>query len=100
MGIDAEHCCLDSFPCCIRLGRDDTTGKSPREVYAMGESSASTPARVAAVDAYRGLVMFLMMAEVLDLARVAKAVPGNAIWAFLAHHQTHAPWAGCSLHDL
>ena len=56
--------------------------------------------RVASIDAYRGWVMFLMMAEVLELAKVAKASPGNPVWQFLAFHQTHAPWAGCSLHDL
>ncbi len=44
--------------------------------------------------------MFLMMAEVLELAKVAAASPGNPVWQFLAFHQTHAPWAGCSLHDL
>jgi predicted acyltransferase len=57
-------------------------------------------ARNVAIDAYRGLVMFLMMAEVLRLARVAHALPGNWLWSFLAYHQTHADWAGCSLHDL
>jgi heparan-alpha-glucosaminide N-acetyltransferase len=58
------------------------------------------PARLASLDAYRGFVMFLMMAEVLRLAEVASRVPASAFWAFLAFHQTHAPWAGCSLHDL
>jgi heparan-alpha-glucosaminide N-acetyltransferase len=53
-----------------------------------------------AIDAYRGFVMFLMMAEVLHLSRLAQADPGNAILAFLAYHQSHVPWAGCSLHDL
>src|SRR4029079_11345367 len=56
-------------------------------------------ARNVAVDAYRGFVMFLMMAEVLQLARVAAAYPGNWFWGFLAYHQTHVDWAGCSLHD-
>src|SRR5207248_1414012 len=58
------------------------------------------PARVAAIDAYRGLVMFLMMAEVLHLARMAKAFPDDPVWKFLALHQTHVDWIGCSLHDL
>src|SRR6185295_13101943 len=58
------------------------------------------PARVAAVDAYRGFVMFLMMAEALQLHRLAESFPDSAIWTFLAHHQTHVQWAGCSLHDL
>src|SRR6516165_10011659 len=55
--------------------------------------------RNAAVDTYRGFVMLLMMAEVLQLSRVARALPGNAFWGFLAYHQTHVQWAGCSLHD-
>lgn len=53
-----------------------------------------------ALDAYRGLVMLLMMAEVLRLAKVAQAFPGNWFWQFLAYNQTHVAWAGCSLHDL
>ena len=44
--------------------------------------------------------MFLMMAEVLELAKVAAAAHGNPVWDFLAFHQTHALWSGCSLHDL
>ena len=56
--------------------------------------------RNVAVDAYRGFVMFLMMAEVLQLARVAAAYPGNWILGTLAYHQSHVAWAGASLHDL
>ena len=52
------------------------------------------------VDAYRGFVMLLMMAEVLRLARVAHAFPGNWALQFLAFNQTHVDWVGCSLHDL
>jgi predicted acyltransferase len=52
------------------------------------------------MDAYRGFVMFLMMAEVLRLHRVADALPASGFWKFLAHHQSHVPWTGCSLHDL
>jgi heparan-alpha-glucosaminide N-acetyltransferase len=52
------------------------------------------------MDAYRGFVMFLMMAEVLRLSRVAQAFPGNWFWSILAYNQTHVAWAGCSLHDL
>jgi predicted acyltransferase len=55
--------------------------------------------RNVAIDAYRGFVMLLMMAEVLELSRVSKALPGNALWSFLAFHQTHSAWVGCSLHD-
>ncbi|MSU51607.1 MAG: DUF5009 domain-containing protein [Opitutus sp.] len=52
------------------------------------------------MDAYRGFVMFLMMAEVLRLSRVARAVPESGVWKFLAWHQSHVEWVGCSLHDL
>jgi predicted acyltransferase len=44
--------------------------------------------------------MFLMMAEVLELHRVAAAKPGGGFWQFLAHHQTLVEWIGCSLHVL
>ncbi len=53
-----------------------------------------------AVDAYRGFVMLLMMGEVLSLAKVSKALPGNWFWAFLGYNQSHVEWAGCSLHDM
>jgi len=59
----------------------------------------SVPRNVA-VDAYRGLVMLLMMGEVLHFARVSHALPGNWFWGILAYNQTHVEWAGCSLHDL
>jgi heparan-alpha-glucosaminide N-acetyltransferase len=58
------------------------------------------PARLSSLDAYRGFVMLLMMGEVLSLWRVAQARPESALWQFLAHHQTHVEWVGCSLHDL
>jgi predicted acyltransferase len=44
--------------------------------------------------------MFLMMAEVLSLKRVSESLPDSRFWAFLAHHQSHVEWVGCSLHDL
>jgi heparan-alpha-glucosaminide N-acetyltransferase len=56
--------------------------------------------RNVALDAYRGFVMFLMMAEVLHLARVAHAFPDSWLLGVLAFHQSHVEWAGCSLHDL
>lgn len=62
--------------------------------------AASAPPRLTYIDAYRGLVMFLMMAEVLNYSRVAASRPESAFWRFLAHHQSHVAWIGCSLHDL
>ena len=61
---------------------------------------APAAARNTAVDAYRGFVMVLMMAEVLHLSRLAAAFPDSAVLSWLAYHQTHVEWAGCSLHDL
>ncbi len=62
--------------------------------------SPAPPQRLTSLDAYRGFVMFLMMAEVLSFRRVADALPASGFWKFLSHHQTHVPWVGCSLHDL
>ena len=31
---------------------------------------------------------------------MASAVPGNTIWEFLCHHQSHVEWIGCVLHDM
>jgi len=56
-------------------------------------------ARNVSVDAYRGLVMLLLMAEVLQLSRVAAAYPTSVFWRVLAFNQTHTEWFGCSLHD-
>jgi len=59
-----------------------------------------SPVRLTSLDTYRGLVMFLMMAEVLNLSRVARALPQSGFWSFLAYHQSHVEWIGCSLHDM
>ena len=71
----------------------------------IGKDASSTLApspseRLASIDAYRGLVMFLMMAEVLSFCQVAARLPGNRFWELLCHHQSHVEWVGCSLHDL
>ncbi len=66
----------------------------------MPTATATLPKRVSSVDTYRGLVMLLMMAEVLEFGHVAEALPGNSFWSFMHHHQSHVPWWGCSLHDL
>jgi predicted acyltransferase len=73
---------------------------TPQPVESSRPASPSVPARLASIDVYRGFVMFLMMAEVLHFGQVARALPGNSFWQFLAHHQSHVEWIGCSLHDL
>jgi len=73
------------------------TGNTPLAPITGGAPVAA--ARNTAVDAYRGFVMLLMMAEVLRLPSVARAFQGNWFWGFLAFNQSHVEWAGCSLHD-
>ena len=62
------------------------------------KDNAST--RLTSVDAYRGFVMLLMMAEVLEFGRVSQELPDSGFWKFLALHQDHVAWTGCVLHDL
>jgi heparan-alpha-glucosaminide N-acetyltransferase len=61
---------------------------------------STNPARISSIDAYRGAVMLLMMAEVLELAQVSKLLPESETWKELAWHQTHVAWRGCSVHDM
>jgi len=44
--------------------------------------------------------MLLMIGEVLSFHRVSDALPDSSFWKFLAFHQSHVEWVGCSLHDL
>jgi predicted acyltransferase len=57
-------------------------------------------ARLTSIDAFRGFVMFLMLAEAMRLWTLHGAFPASSVWAFVAFHTTHVPWQGCSLHDL
>src|SRR6476469_941341 len=57
-------------------------------------------ARLASIDAFRGFVMFLMLAEAMRLWTVSEAFPASRFWAAVAYNTTHVPWQGCSLHDL
>ncbi len=61
---------------------------------------ATATSRNVAVDAYRGLVMLLMMGEIMRFAEVAHNFPGSLFWRILAYNQTHVEWAGLSLHDM
>jgi predicted acyltransferase len=60
----------------------------------------STILRVPSIDAFRGFVMFLMLAEVMRLWTLHDAFPSSGFWAIVAYNTTHVPWQGCSLHDL
>src|SRR6266702_2383932 len=63
-------------------------------------ANVALPARIVSADAYRGLVMFLMMAELLHVGRVARAFSGEPVWELLSFHTSHVEWTGCALHDL
>jgi predicted acyltransferase len=81
--------------------QEDTKSIPTQTAVTGGEPKpAPRPVRLMALDAYRGFVMLLMMGEVLEFGRVAAARPQSGFWHFLAHHQSHAAWVGCSLHDL
>jgi len=76
---------------------------SPSSDAARATSATTMPAppqRNVAVDAYRGLVMVLMMGEVLQFAEVSRSFPGSTIWRIFAYNQTHVEWSGMSLHDM
>lgn len=60
----------------------------------------SEPVRVTSLDAFRGFVMFLMLAEAMRLWTLHDAFPDSRFWAIVAYNTTHVPWQGCSLHDL
>lgn len=103
-----------SPPVSAALPADPADGRKPLtggETPAGGEPpSGSDPTqptaptapwkRLASVDAYRGFVMLLMMAEVLHFSRVSQAIGDCSVMQWLAYHQSHVPWRGCSLHDL
>jgi len=64
----------------------------------------STPKRVASIDVYRGLVMFLMLAEILHLDKLRSVFDGDnwvgTIAGWIQFNTTHVAWTGCSLHDM
>ena len=78
--------------------------KSVQDENVEASGAAINPAmpvsRVASVDAYRGFVMLLMMAEVISLSNVSKALPDSSFWGFMAFSQSHVEWTWLSLHDM
>ena len=78
------------------------TADSPSDSMEEMASSLPSPApqRLLSLDVFRGFVMFLMAAELLEVPAVAKHFPESGFWQFLSHHSRHVAWTGCSLHDL
>jgi heparan-alpha-glucosaminide N-acetyltransferase len=56
--------------------------------------------RLVSLDAFRGLVMTLMLAEAMRLPEVARAFPHSGFWTVIGFNTQHVEWQGCSLHDL
>jgi len=73
---------------------------TPATVSPPSPSGVLPITRVASIDAFRGFVMFLMLAEVMRLWTLHDAFPSSGFWAMVAFNTTHVPWQGCSLHDL
>jgi predicted acyltransferase len=74
-------------------------------------SQDNKPPRITSIDAYRGLVMFLMVAAGMALYNIPKheqfdeALSGKpewvrTVWETVAFHTNHVKWGGCSLHDM
>jgi predicted acyltransferase len=69
-------------------------------LIAAPERKVEGSTRLMSLDAFRGLVMVLMLNEVTRLPQVANAFPNSLIWRVIAYNTEHVPWQGCSLHDL
>ncbi len=64
------------------------------------ESKPAPITRLVSLDAFRGLVMTLMLGELMRLPEVAARFPHSAVWAVIGFNTEHVEWQGCSLHDL
>src|SRR5690242_13262156 len=66
----------------------------------VSETRTEPSTRLISLDAFRGLVMVLMLAEVMRLPVVAQAFPHSLFWRIVGFNTEHVEWQGCSLHDL
>ena len=64
------------------------------------KQGSESVARLVSLDAFRGLVMTLMLAEHMRLPEVARSFPHSTLWAIIGFNTQHVEWQGCSLHDL
>ena len=64
------------------------------------ERKAEGITRLVSLDAFRGLVMVLMLGEAMHLPVVAQAFPHSLFWRVIGFNTEHVEWQGCSLHDL
>src|SRR5450755_3016874 len=64
------------------------------------ERKSEGATRLVSLDAFRGLVMVLMLGEAMHLPVVAQAFPHSLLWRVIGFNTEHVEWQGCSLHDL
>src|SRR5436305_15059369 len=69
-------------------------------VSTVSATRAEPSTRLVSLDAFRGLVMVLMLAEVMRLPVVAQTFPHSLFWRIIGFNTEHVDWQGCSLHDL
>ena len=67
---------------------------------AVPDRKAEGATRLISLDAFRGLVMLLMLNEALHLPVLAQAFPHSLFWRVIAFNTEHVEWQGSSLHDL
>ncbi len=76
-------------------------GAQPAPAAVAGRDLQPAPKlRIASIDAFRGMVMTLMLAEVMRLPRLAEAFPASTLANIIAFNTDHVEWQGASLHDL
>jgi len=75
-----------------------------KQVTTNSPAAKAASSRLWSIDALRGLVMFLMMAECLQIGAVVKNLHESGhdskLWSLLLYHQSHVEWVGCVLHDM
>jgi heparan-alpha-glucosaminide N-acetyltransferase len=77
-----------------------TVLETTRKVEQPPGIAAAAITRITSIDAFRGFVMFLMLAEAMRLPSLQRAFPGSTFWSIVGYTTSHVPWQGCSLHDL
>ncbi len=73
-------------------------------------SAEATPSgkpsvRIASIDVFRGVVMFLMLLQMVQLPKLAdkllkQGTSWSRVWETIAFHTEHVVWEGGSLHDM
>jgi heparan-alpha-glucosaminide N-acetyltransferase len=78
---------------------------SEASVEGISAAETSSPKRRTSIDVLRGMVMFLMLAEVLHWEQLSAvsggfSEPVQRVLGWIVFHTSHVQWRGCSLHDM